>query len=792
MPRLKQGLARRPMQWSRRGIRPTATSEAILEKLFSSIHVGIASLDREFNYIRVNIAFARAAGSSAETFPGDNHFTRFPDPEQEAACLRAVETGQSQYAYGKMLPALSARHYWDWSIEPVLAQDGQVESLVLVLVNVTAREQAQQALHQSQALFAHLFESAPEANILVDAEGRILSVNQRAEMIFGYSRAGLIGQPIETLLPETEREQHKRMRAEFMREPRMRPMAERKSQQLDLYARRLDGGTFPAEITLSPFQSERGVLVLCVVRDVSERKHHEEELEEKTELVRLLQDVAVAANESNTVQEALQFAIDRLCNHLGWPIGHAVVPYDDSFLVTAPVWYSGMGEEYTNFRSAGDAVRFSTSQGLVGLVVSTGQPAWMNDLPNNPIFGRRDAALSSGISTGLAVPVLAGREVVSVLEFFHPENIPPDPRLLALLPHIGIQLGRVIERRRSEEALRKVAAQLRMVIINLPVILWVINREGRLIMLEGQGVAAAGLPRDLLLGQPLLDMLTNRPDIREQIQRALSGESIHAEIPSENDAVFETYYTPYYDENWAVDGVIGLSFDISQRKRMESELEEVKHRLLESVETERSRLGKQLHDGPLQDLYGAYYQIQEIHSSLDGSAQDTIARAMQTIQQVNATLRVICGDLHPTTLVHLGLVKAIRSHAELLQERTGENYHIHLDLPDDQESFPLPMSHPLRLAIFRTYQQLINNAVMHSNAKHIWVRLRTQPDGILLEVQDNGVGFDVPKRWLDLVREGRFGLASVFERVNGLDGSIKITSKPGWGTLVSVKLPVTL
>jgi signal transduction histidine kinase len=310
-------------------------------------------------------------------------------------------------------------------------------------------------------------------------------------------------------------------------------------------------------------------------------------------------------------------------------------------------------------------------------------------------------------------------------------------------------------------------------------------------MLEGQGVSAAGLPRDLLLGQPLLDMLSNRPDILDHIQRALSGESIHAEIVSENNAVFETYYTPYYDENWAVDGVIGLSFDISQRKRMESELEEVKHRLLESVETERSHLGKQLHDGPLQDLYGVYYQIQEINASLDGPSYETTARALQTIQQVSATLRVICGDLHPTTLVHLGLVKAIHSHAELLQERAGENCHIHLDLPDNQENIPHPMPHPLRLAIFRTYQQLINNAVMHSNAKHIWVRLRTPPDGILLEVQDNGVGFDVPKRWLDLVREGRFGLASVFERVNGLDGSINITSKPGWGTLVSVKLPVT-
>lgn len=767
-------------------------SESSLEKLFSNVHAGIAHLDTEFRYLRVNDSYAKAGGHPVSFFPGQSHFTLYPDPEQEAIFLRARETRLPYYAYGKPLTSFKSGGgalpgaVWDWSLKPVVREDETLEGFVLVITDVTAREQAQQALRQTQAMFAHLFEASPDANIITDNQGKITSVNHEAEKLFGYPRIEIIGQPIEVLVPEPLREAHQAHRAGFMHTPRTREMAATQSHSLELYARRKDGSNFPAEITLNPLQMENGLVVVSVVRDVSERKIREEELSRQGDLVRLLQDVAIAANETNNVSSAFQYTIDRLCQHLKWPLGHALLLDEDGSLSSSPLWNKGTSAHYGNFRSKSEAMRFKPGIGLPGLVLATGQPVWMNNLYAHKQFTRHEEAKEAGLRTALAIPVLAGKEVVGVLEFFNEQDIPPDPNLLAVLPHIGVQIGRVVERRRSEDALRKAAAQLRTVIINLPVILWVINREGRLILLEGKGVAAAGMNPEMLLGQPVLDRLEERPEMLEYIRRALAGETIHAELTNEQGATFETFFTPYFDEYWAVNGVIGLSFDVSERKRMEAGLEEMKHRLLESVDSERSRLGKQLHDGPLQDLYGAFYQLQEVRNSLQGPEEETIGRALQTIQQVNATLRLICGELRPTTLVHLGLKQAIRSHAERIQDRLEEGRVLHLELPAGEDSLP----HGLRLGVFRIYQQLLSNAVNHSGGQNIWVRMHYNDDHLVLEVQDNGKGFDVPTEWIQMVRDGRFGLVSTMERVRGLNGLLNVVSTPGEGTHVTVNLPV--
>jgi two-component system NtrC family sensor kinase len=123
--------------------------------------------------------------------------------------------------------------------------------------------------------FQSLLESAPDAIVIVDATGRIAIANGQAERLFGYDRALLIGQPIEILLPEHLRERHARHRTGYIGEPHTRPMGS----GLDLVARRRDGSEFPVEISLSPLQTEEGLLVTSVIRDITERKQAADELE---------------------------------------------------------------------------------------------------------------------------------------------------------------------------------------------------------------------------------------------------------------------------------------------------------------------------------------------------------------------------------------------------------------------------------------------------------------------------------------------------------------------------------
>lgn len=116
-----------------------------------------------------------------------------------------------------------------------------------------------------------LLESAPDAMVIVDTAGKIVFVNTQAERIFGYSPQELLGQPVETLIPEQIRHAHVRHRTEYAAEPHTRPMGV----GLELRGRRKDGSTFPVEISLSPLEESNGRFVASAIRDITERKEIE-------------------------------------------------------------------------------------------------------------------------------------------------------------------------------------------------------------------------------------------------------------------------------------------------------------------------------------------------------------------------------------------------------------------------------------------------------------------------------------------------------------------------------------
>lgn len=137
-----------------------------------------------------------------------------------------------------------------------------------------------------------LLDCLPDAVVVVDSEGHIVSANGLAEQIFGYPQEELLGQPVEILVPEALREKHVEYRKVYVRNPKFRPMG-----AMELRARRKDGSLFPVEISLAAFQTPDGLRVISAIRDISRRKQVEEALRRSEERYRLLvegvQDYAI-------------------------------------------------------------------------------------------------------------------------------------------------------------------------------------------------------------------------------------------------------------------------------------------------------------------------------------------------------------------------------------------------------------------------------------------------------------------------------------------------------------------
>ncbi len=440
-------------------------SEEQLRTITDSMPVLISYIDSELRYRFNNAAYSQRLGVSPEQITGrlvkdvlgERLFEVVRPRFEQALSGQAVE-------YEASIPhPQGGERYIHALYVPRRDSDGSVLGFHTLVWDITDFKHTEEALRISRERFQLAMQLALDAVITIDEQGRITAWNAQAERIFGWTADEVLGQSMHDLiLPPQYREAHMNGLRRFIETGESRLFGRR----LELGALRRNGEEFPIELSLAPLRLEGGFEFSGFLRDITVRKQTEsalQQLNENLELLvvqrsgylQLLKDVAVLANEAESVELALRAALDMIARFMNWPVGAAYIPDDDEpgTFVPCVFWTVDQSEEFHLLREVTFHTRMNATSDTIGRVVATGRPVWIADLSRGDSFGRVEQFLKLGLQTTLAFPIVVGREVVAVLEFFAHAVVAPDDALLDILAHLGTQLGRVVERRRLQSQL---------------------------------------------------------------------------------------------------------------------------------------------------------------------------------------------------------------------------------------------------------------------------------------------------------------------------------------------------
>ncbi len=250
-------------------------SNTLLENVFSNLHVMIAYLDPQFNFIRVNHAYAADDEHDPDFYVGKNHFDLYPNAENQAIFRRVVETGEAFVAYARPFEynektdhPQRGMTYWDWSLTPI-KEAGLVTGLILLLVNVTDRLKVE----AERRKLSSAVEQTADAVIVTNREGVIEYINSAFESVTGYSRAEAVGQT-PSLVKSGKHDK------EFYAELWRTILAGQVYRNIFIN-RRKDGLLYHEEKTITPIKDDQGRITHFVStgKDITERMQAQERLQ---------------------------------------------------------------------------------------------------------------------------------------------------------------------------------------------------------------------------------------------------------------------------------------------------------------------------------------------------------------------------------------------------------------------------------------------------------------------------------------------------------------------------------
>ena len=562
----------------------------------------------------------------------------------------------------------------------------------------------------------------------------------------------------------------------------------------------------------------------------------EERVKERTASVRLLLNIVIAANEAETLDEAMQTCLDEVCIFTGWPIGHVYELADDGSddLVPSNIWHLDDAERFEAMRAATEATRFKSGEGLPGRVMADGKAAWIVDVTKDKNFPRIKAAKKVGIKAGMAFPVITGDRVVSVLEFFATEAVEPNDETLTVMGHIGGQLGRVAERRRAERQLEKSNAEVARAQTQLTEAIEAISEGFVLYDADDRLVICNSNYRALYAG---LDLTIEPGTTYHEIIRETAESGVIVAAQGRVDEWLEERLAKHRDppgpyEQQRADGrwlkigerktedggVVGVFSDITELKRREVQLNELVDSLAEArdlamraTETKSHFLANMSHElrTPLNAIIGITEMLEE--DAVD-FGQDDFVEPLQRVTSAGQHLLHLINEVLDLSKIEAGKLDLIFEKFDLLslvqdtvttvQSLAAKNANkLELDCPADIGSM-----HADQMRIRQIMLNLLSNACKFTEQGTVTITVtrmaRGTADWVRIAVADTGIGM-TPEQLGNMFKEFSQADTSTTRKYGGtglglaisqrlcrmMGGEITVESTEGEGTTFTVNLP---
>ncbi len=596
---------------------------------------------------------------------------------------------------------------------------------VVIIRDITDQRRLQQKLLAVDER-SRLFVDNADEGILVVQGGKVVFISQRA--------ADLMGRPIEEylskpLLESVHPDDRKMVGGLRGRKVKGEPVP----RQYSFRVVRADGSIRWGEVSAVPHKWEGRPALLCIIKDITERRRMEEELRESERRYRLLAENVsdvIWVTDMSLGATYLSPSIERL---LGFPLKQSLNMTVEGALTPASA------ETVRRLLNGREQPKPGATGGLeVELKRVDGSTVWVE-------------------STVSFIPGPDGRPV----------------EIMGVLRDIT-------QRKLAEEALREAKAKLDLLMQQMPCLCWTTDRDLRFSSCAGALISASRLQR--LIGTSLAEYygVKEGEDFGPIAahRHALAGTLDSYEI-EQNGRVFYCRVEPLRDAANVLVGVVGAAVDLTDYKNLASQLRTLSRRLISVQEDERRSIASELHDQVGQSLTALKLLLEKAQATATGNDSRQLAVAGGVVNDLMMRVREMSLDLRPAMLDDLGLLPTLLWHFKRYTAHTQVKVRfrhggLRRQLPPD-----------VSIAAYRIVQEALTNVARYARAKEVSVCVRAEAGMVTVEVADHGIGFDEAT----LASQPSSGIRGMRERALALDGNFTVKSVPGRGTYVMAELP---